>query len=248
MVSKWDNSESDLHYDFFERLQEKIKHLPESVKARLIYGIFEDTDLLQEERVYNESIPDFDDPIALHKYLNTFEYGMLDSDLNKTNSTSSYRTISPTNFFKYKIGTCWDFVAAEAYYFRKAFANYKITSQDLKDNTYSLYFIQKDDSSKQTHTWLAYMKQNKITVIESAWGKMMGIHTFSSEEEMISKYIESFVSGSQKYILYKYHPVGKYGLKPDEYLDYIYEHAKEIRNTFNEEYTFTSSKFDFLNE
>ena len=205
LVSKWDNSESDLHYDFFERLQEKIKHLPESVKARLIYGIFEDTDLLQEERVYNESIPDFDDPIALHKYLNTFEYRMLDSDLNKTNSSSSYRTISPTNFFKYKIGTCWDFVAAEAYYFRKAFANYKITSQDLKDNTYSLYFIQKDDSSKQTHTWLAYMKQNRITVIESAWGKMMGVHTFSSEEEMISKYIESFVSGSQKYILYKYH-------------------------------------------
>ena len=184
-----------------------------------------------KEETYNliKSI-DVDNPEELNKYLNNFGY-----DNNISANPKSYRSLSPKKFLKLRKGICWDFAEFEAEYFKEVFANYSFTIQELKNDKYSLYFYQQEDGkSNATHTWLAYMDNDTVYVIESSWGEMMGIHKYTSEDEMINDYVSKLNPDGNKAILKKYYPFKRYNLTAKEYLDIIYGTGNFIINDFSD--------------
>ena len=184
-----------------------------------------------KEETYNliKSI-DVDTPEELNKYLNNFGY-----DNNISANPKSYRSLSPKKFLKLHKGICWDFAEFEAEYFKEVFANYRFTIQELKNDKYSLYFYQQEDGKgNATHTWLAYMDNDMVYVIESSWGEMMGVHKYTSEDEMINDYVSKLNPDGNKAILKKYYPFKRYNLTAKEYLDIIYGTGNFIINDFSD--------------
>lgn len=175
-------------------------------------------------------------PKDLNIILNKFNYGYFSKegnyyDENHTGDFSDYTTMDPHEVIKFAVGVCWDFAETEAYLFDQLF-NYKITNKALKNGTYSLYYMEHDDSKgiSPTHTWLAYMENDKVYLFESSWFKYQGIHEFNSEMEMIEFYDKSQRENESKKgnklrggIVIKYLPVRRYGLKPLEFMTHIYK-------------------------
>ena len=175
-------------------------------------------------------------PKDLNTILNKFDYGYFTKngtyyDENHVGDFSDYTTMDPHDVIKFAVGVCWDFTETEAYLFDKLF-NYKITNKALKNGTYSLYYMEHDDSKgiSPTHTWLAYMENDKVYLFESSWFKYQGIHEFNSEMEIMEFYDkaqrENEVKRGNKLrggIVIKYLPVRKYGLKPLEFMTHIYK-------------------------
>lgn len=175
-------------------------------------------------------------PKDLNIILNKFDYGYFTKDgkyydEKHTGDFSDYTTMDPHDVIKFAVGVCWDFAETEAYLFDKLF-NYKITNKALKNGTYSLYYMEHDDSKgiSPTHTWLAYMENDKVYLFESSWLKYQGIHEFNSEMEMIEFYDKGQRENESKRgnklrgsIFIKYLPVKRYGLKPLEFMTHIYK-------------------------
>lgn len=166
----------------------------------------------------------YSNPGELQKYLSTFDYKM----------GKDYKFQSPRDFEKNKSGICWDYAEYEAWAFNTHFTTFKMTTGKLRNNTYSLYFTQHKghDGSKEypTHTWLAYMEDDTVYVVEASWSANAGLHKYKSEQDMIDAYIKKHNKHNDPYILAKYPMIKKYGLTPEEYLNRMYQICTTIHD------------------
>ena len=178
-----------------------------------------------------------------NKKLNDYDYGFLlngkrlvgfDLDFNK------YKTIDPKDFAKHKVGVCWDYVEYESYYFDKylnmIFTSYKL----IKNNTFSMYYMQHidKDGDMPTHTWLGYKLNDTIYSFESSWKSIRGIKSHESETKMLDYYRsqqEEYYNKTNnklgRYIIIKYLPLDEYNLSPDQYMKKVFKTGVIVQST-----------------
>ena len=203
----------------------KIKITPEEPQAMNV--VRENFDVTLESFNPNRVA---DTPEELNDYMNkNIEYGFMVGGKLETEDYSKYKTISPSDFEKYHAGVCWDYVAYEYSYFKRYF----------KELPCKLYYIEAcaTDGTEPTHAWLTYKDNSKIISFESAWGDNAGLHEYSSETEMVNDYIGKFIKFNEKiltdekrYVVLTFNQPTKYNLTPLEYMNYIWDHHKVIRD------------------
>lgn len=120
--------------------------------------------------------------------MNTIEYGWMDKNKNIHTSVgeeflNEYTLQSPNEIIKNKIGTCWDQVELERYYFKGNNWNIKT------------YFTAYDDNNRcPTHTFLTFEKNNKYYWFEHAWERFSGIQEYDSEKELLLDIRDKFIT------------------------------------------------------
>jgi len=185
---------------------------------------------------------------------NNFDYGYVyDYQLGKPIRSKSidfdkYKTVDVETFARYRIGSCWDYTNYEAFVFNKKFQYKNISKGKLKNNTFSTYYIQfaSADGKNPSHTWLGYMKNNKVYSFESSWKSHQGIKEFNTEKEMVEYYwkehkeFSNKTSKTDKGFVCKFPPlafslgVHKEELTAEEFMDYIYKYGCIIKSDFKE--------------
>lgn len=128
--------------------------------------------LLQEVSI-PEEIPN--DIRELLRRLNSYDYGYIKNGQKikgMKNFFEDYKSLTISEFEKYQIGVCWDYVHYEAYWFAKN--HYK----------YETFYIQVQDEDNDcpSHTYLVFYLPNssKVYYFESSWGKYQGIEAFDN--------------------------------------------------------------------
>jgi len=158
--------------------------------------------------------------------LNHYDYGFIYKGKKESENFDHYRTISPEDFEKHKLGVCWDYVEQEARDF-KSFG-FKNTNKPLEDMQFSLYYIchTTEDGINPTHTWLGFKYNGNVYAFESSWLSHQGIHKFKDEKSMISTYAKWHKSGIKSKIInqyiIKYAPRIKFGKTPQQYMNDIH--------------------------
>lgn len=128
---------------------------------------------LLEESSYPDNIPD--DIVTLSKELNSYDYGYIVNGKLADSSDdffNDYRSLSISEFEKYKVGVCWDYVHYEANWFK---------SHRYKYETFYIQ-VQDEDGDCPSHTYLVFYLpgSNKPYYFEVSWKKYRGIEQFSS--------------------------------------------------------------------
>lgn len=128
--------------------------------------------LLKESSI-PEEIPK--DIRELLRRLNSYDYGYIKNGQKikgTKNFFEDYKSLTISEFEKYQIGVCWDYVHYEAYWFAKN--HYK----------YETFYIQVQDEDNDcpSHTYLVFYLPNssKVYYFESSWGKYQGIEAFDN--------------------------------------------------------------------
>lgn len=128
--------------------------------------------LLQEASI-PEEIPN--NIRELLRRLNSYDYGYIKNGKKikgMKNFFEDYKSLTISEFEKYQIGVCWDYVHYEAYWFAKN--HYK----------YETFYIQVQDEDNDcpSHTYLVFYLPNssKVYYFESSWGKYQGIEAFDN--------------------------------------------------------------------
>ena len=163
--------------------------------------------------------------------LNHYGYGFIYNGKKETENFDYYKTISPIDFEKHKMGVCWDYVEVEA---RDLWSyGFNCTIKPLeKDKEFSLYYIihTTKDGINPTHTWLGFRYNNSIYSFESSWGKYQGIHKFTSEKAMLNTYQrwhkEDIKSDIDNCYIFKFKPRTKFGKTPMQYMNSIHSTGK----------------------
>ena len=111
----------------------------------------------------------------LLRRLNSYDYGYIKNGKKikgTKNFFEDYKSLTISEFEKYQIGVCWDYVHYEAYWFAKN--HYK----------YETFYIQVQDEDNDcpSHTYLVFYLPNssKVYYFESSWGKYQGIEAFDN--------------------------------------------------------------------
>lgn len=156
---------------------------------------------------------------AFNDTLNNYDYGYYNLKTHQKVTgadMSAYRTISPAEYAKYQLGVCWDFVEYEKYWFDRYFSN--VHTQ--------LYYLEANDKSNSTHTFLTFQYNGKWYWFESSWYRYRGIHEYTSESSMVSDVIEKFrpEKTNTVYAL-KFGGMIKYHLTPREYMKSIWKNG-----------------------
>ena len=132
---------------------------------------------IEESSKYPEEVPD--EIIDLLKRLNSYDYGYIKNGKKvkgMKNFFEDYKSLTISEFEKYQIGVCWDYVHYEAYWFAKN--HYK----------YETFYIQVQDKDNDcpSHTYLVFYLANssKVYYFESSWGKYQGIEEFDNINEL----------------------------------------------------------------
>ena len=132
---------------------------------------------IEESSKYPEEVPD--EIIDLLKRLNSYDYGYIKNGKKvkgMKNFFEDYKSLTISEFEKYQIGVCWDYVHYEAYWFAKN--HYK----------YETFYIQVQDEDNDcpSHTYLVFYLPNssKVYYFESSWGKYQGIEEFDNINEL----------------------------------------------------------------
>ena len=198
---------------------------------------FHESDHWVYEKVIRSTIHEDDELIikAFNKKLNTADYGILINGKIYTGENidwRKYKTISPKDFEKYFVGTCWDYAEYEAKQFEEIFG-FKHTLNDLKEKEYSMYYMQIDDNNKcPTHTWITYKLNDKIYLFESSWKKYQGITKYNTEKEMMKDYIKKHKAfhkaKDNPIIVTKYNRNTKFGLTPNQFMRGCIKEGKVI--------------------
>lgn len=107
--------------------------------------------------------------------LNSYDYGFIKNGKkikSMSNFFEDYKSLTISEFEKYEIGVCWDYVHYEADWFKK---------HGYKYNTFYIQ-VQDEDGDCPSHTYLAFYlpNSNKPYYFESSWGKYQGIESFDN--------------------------------------------------------------------
>lgn len=148
----------------------------EKWRKLFISKINESIETLLEATKYPEDIPE--DIIQFSKELNKkYCYGVIFNgkpvaNLDNFDFWDDYKSLSVSEFEKYKIGVCWDFVHYEAKWFKEH--GYK----------YETYYVEAEDKDNDlpTHSFLVFYLPNssKVYYFESSWGRYKGIEEFNN--------------------------------------------------------------------
>lgn len=148
----------------------------EKWRKLFISKINESIETLLEATKYPEDIPE--DIIQFSKELNKkYRYGVIFNgkpvaNLDNFDFWDDYKSLSVSEFEKYKIGVCWDFVHYEAKWFKEH--GYK----------YETYYVEAEDKDNDlpTHSFLVFYLPNssKVYYFESSWGRYKGIEEFNN--------------------------------------------------------------------
>ena len=200
------------------------------------YWLANEYGLLDKNKDLNEVLSNDELIIkAFNKELDKADYGILINGKIYTDDDidwSKYKTISPSDFNKYFVGTCWDYTEYEADMFEYLF-DFKHTLNDLKEKEYSMYYMQIDDNNKcPTHTWITYKLNGRIYLFESSWKKYQGITKYNTEEEMMKDYIKKHKAfhkaKDNPIIVTKYNRNTKFGLTPNQFMRGCIKEGKVI--------------------
>ena len=160
-----------------------------------------------------------------HFELSSFDYFIVQEDGTIDYTTSDYmvhRTLTPSQFEKYKGGICWDYVQYQVDYFKKHFKSVK---------TKSFFHVFINDKDQPTHTFMLFYLNHKVYYFECSWKPMMGIYEFSSEADALSYIVSELYKGLSpdqrdcvydKYTL-EYNPLDTslFGLNCVDYMNYM---------------------------
>lgn len=121
------------------------------------------------------------DILDFNKELNKYDYGVLingkvETNMDNINFSQDCRTISVSDFAKYKAGVCWDYVNYEAKWFKS------------HGYEYQAYYLELDDNNRMlAHTFILFKVPNsdKVYHFESCWFKYRGIEAFNTESEAL---------------------------------------------------------------
>lgn len=132
---------------------------------------------LLESFKYPEEIPE--EITDLLKRLNSYDYGFVKNGRKihgMNNFFEDYKSLSVSEFEKYKIGVCWDYVHYEADWFKK---------HGYKYETFYIQ-VQDEDNDCPSHTYLVFYLpgSNKPYYFESSWGQYQGIEKFNNITEL----------------------------------------------------------------
>lgn len=130
-----------------------------------------------ESAMLESSIPEEipNDIRELLRRLNSYDYGYIKNGQKikgMKNFFEDYKSLTISEFEKYQIGVCWDYVHYEAYWFAK---------NKYKYETFYIQ-VQDEDNDCPSHTYLVFYLPNssKVYYFESSWGKYQGIEAFDN--------------------------------------------------------------------
>ena len=149
----------------------------------------EEDGYILSESTYPKEVPD--EIIQLLKRLNSYDYGYIKNGKKikgMENFFNDYRSLTISEFEKYEIGVCWDYVHYEAYWFDK---------HGYKYDTFYIQ-VQDEDNDCPSHTYLVFYLpgSNKVYYFESAWGKYQGIEEFDNIGKLHNTIKERHISSA----------------------------------------------------
>lgn len=111
---------------------------------------------------------------------NEFQYGVFNNGILTQSSYSDYdkywRLASPSQFEKQGGGTCWDFTAYEADFFKN-----KLSKTWFK----TIYIMFNKPENYPSHTFLVFKYDDEFYYFESAYQSYKGIYWGDSESDII---------------------------------------------------------------
>lgn len=109
--------------------------------------------------------------IDMQKELSKFEYGVpINGKVKKASEIDfgkEYKTLTDSEFYRYKAGVCWDFANYQEIELSKIYG---------KGNVQNYYFIVDKAPNYPTHTITIIKLDGYYYYLESSWGKMMGVY------------------------------------------------------------------------
>ena len=170
----------------------------------------------------------FKSPVELLNFMDDIQYGIIGTNNKKydtldVNNYKLYRLRSPEELYKNKIGVCWDQTQFERYIFKKWAYKFKT------------YYIELDDKTNSTHTFLVYEENGKFYYFENAYGKIRGIWESDSVDDIFNFVLKSMFEDDKEYNyeIYEY-DTEKFGFKTLEFMDYIINNGKKIQHEYSD--------------
>lgn len=138
---------------------------------------------------------------------------------------TKYALCDKERILKYGLGTCWDQVELERFWFKEHNYNFK---------TFFIWFYFEEDNNYGTHTYLVYEKNNKYYYFEHADYNNKGIYEFDSYKDAIeyqmSKHINFMKQNGLpideeilKHIQVIEFNIGKYEIDMNEYFENLFD-------------------------
>jgi len=187
--------------------------------------------LYSMEKTAKSIVPIFNSPEDFNDRLNTFDYGIIHRGKNIVDPSDEefekkYKTIKPANFFKHKIGVCWDYTSAE----KSVFDN------NFKDVEWAkTYYIELSDKISSTHTFLVYKKDGKFHYFESSYQKHQGIHEFGSLTAVFDFVLRNMfkdVGGKNDFEIYEYDVNNTFNMKTLQFMNHVINTGKKIEHKY----------------
>ena len=166
----------------------------------------------EKSKVVNESShkSTVDELLSLNMKLNLFEYGLLmNGQITDVKSSKywdeNYKTISTSEFERYKGGICWDYVFYQDYILKKLgiqHTNYYIIS-----------------SNYQTHTITVVKDSGKLYYIESSFKRICGVYPADNINDILFFVIKKM--GIPDYYVFKINSFPKTHSTSNEYMQFM---------------------------
>lgn len=189
--------------------------------------------LLEDASINESTMPKLGEVLKLNKKLNKFGYGYIKGNkltdgVDPEDFSKRYRTISPSDFEKYRGGVCWDYV------------EYQATQLKKMGLGYSTFYIELNNKMSSTHTFTV-IPAEKIIYIESSYGKIQGVWESNSLQNIFNFILKNMFEDDgqeSKFEIYEYNsPIGKYDMTTIEFMDYIIKNGTRIKHKYNKEKT-----------
>ena len=197
-----------------EEKEFKLRLINSKIKKRLIKGDIK-----------------FNSPKELFNFMSeNIEYGMIGIDGKRYTIPNDldivfdlYQLQSPEQFYKNRVGVCWDQTQFERYIFKNWNYNFKT------------YYIELDDKEQSTHTFLVYEDNSKFYYFENSYEKIRGIWESDSIDDIFNFVLKNMFEDDKEYNykIYEYN-TEKSGFKPLEFMDYVIDNGIKIDHRYSD--------------
>lgn len=173
-------------------------------------------DLDDEEEKYIQSIRDFCNELKKYKYGIIID-GKIKQNPSEKDFWDNYKTLTISEFEKYKCGTCYDYVAYQMDYFKKHFP-------EAKCKAYYLTYI--NEHGDFSHTFMTFEYHGYWFWFEATWKSQAGVDQIAKNEKEILDNIclnhqyeheKYLVNKKSEKILKQYNPLSMQGLTLEEF-------------------------------
>ena len=158
--------------------------------------------------------------IKVNKRLNTYGYGVpVDEKLIELEGpafANAYRTMSVSEFEKYKGGVCWDYNMYQYIHLR----SHGIRSYN--------FYIELHDPMSSTHTFTVVPTHNCYIYIESSYLKIQGVYVSGSLDAIIS-FVLSHMNPDHKAYAVRGYKIPTSGKTTLQFMDWCFWNGKEVK-------------------